>query len=97
MSPKIEPCMQRAPNVAACFTPAHGVTGCGACHRSVPTGGAAYGTPRNARMPSAFVVPSTTPASVLTCAYAGEVNRALPSRTIAIRLTQEIMELLPQL
>ena len=70
MSPKIGPCVQRAPNVAACFTPVHGATGCGACHRSAPTGGAVYGTPRNARTPSAFVVPSTAPASVLTCAEA---------------------------
>ena len=96
MSPKIGPCMQRAPNVAACFTPVHGATGCGACHRSAPTGGAAYGTPRNARTPSAFFVPSTAPASVLTCAEAGSVViMALPIRKNAICLTHEIMQLLP--
>jgi hypothetical protein len=39
--------MQLDPKVAACFTPVHGFTDCGAFHRRAPTGGAANGMPLN--------------------------------------------------
>ena len=44
----------------AFFTPVHGITGCGAFHRSSPTGGAANGMPlKMERSPS--TAPSTSP------------------------------------
>ena len=45
MSPNIWPCMQAGPGFTASRTPSHGATGCGACQRSAPTGGAANGMP----------------------------------------------------
>ncbi len=66
MSPKTACCMQRGPNCAAGRTPVHDLTAVGGFHRRSPTGGAANGTPRNARTPVvSFVTPSTTPFAVV--------------------------------
>lgn len=65
MSLKMRPCMGRGPYSTAFLTPDHGVTGCGAFHRSAPTGGAANGIPLNVRtLPSALTTPSRTPSPI---------------------------------
>src|ERR1035441_1379898 len=51
------------PMVVASSVVVHGVTGCGACHRSVPTGGRANGMPRKFRV-AADAAPWTTPSGV---------------------------------
>src|SRR5215510_3452463 len=53
-------CMQLTANVVACFTPVHDWIGCGAFHRSAPTGGAANGMPLKEAMPLVDV-PATRP------------------------------------
>ena len=63
-------CGVPGPKASAGRTPVHGVTGSGGRQRSAPTGGAAYGTPRNRRsaVPSgaATAAPSNLPAAVST-------------------------------
>src|ERR1700676_3547752 len=44
--------MQARAKVSALRTPFHATTGCGTCHRSAPTGGAAKGRPLNDASPS---------------------------------------------
>src|SRR5690242_18575199 len=67
MSPKTACCMQRGPNWVAGRTPVQFFTGCGAFHRESPTGGAANGTPLNARTPVAWGPdPSSVPFAILT-------------------------------
>src|SRR6478609_3825636 len=45
--------------------PCQAAAGCGGCQRSAPTGGAAYGMPRNSRV-AATVFPRTAPSAVVT-------------------------------
>src|SRR5580704_1412461 len=67
MSSNTRPCAQCAPNLAASRSPFHVAGGCGAFQRRSPTGGAAYGSPRNARtFPSLIVFPVALPCSVFT-------------------------------
>src|ERR1700722_11153867 len=54
MSSKTTPCSEFQPCSLAERTPDQGRGGCGARHRSAPTGGAANGTPLKPRTPSAF-------------------------------------------
>src|ERR1700733_11678685 len=56
---------QRFPYEVASRTPVQGCTGWGACQRNAPTGGAAYGTPRNWSTPSSCW-PWSLPSSVET-------------------------------
>src|SRR5579871_4546697 len=66
ISPKTLPCRQWKPKSVALRTPDHFAAGAGAFQRRSPTGGAAYGIPRNACTgPSAL--PSTSPEAVFTC------------------------------
>src|SRR4051812_23794994 len=59
-------CTQRSPKLVAAFTPVHLGAGCGAFHRLGPTGGAAYGMPRDCRTPvTPESAPLTRPASVV--------------------------------
>ena len=46
--------------------PLQGTTGAGGAQRSLPSGGAAYGIPRNARNPALLTSPRIDPASVIT-------------------------------
>ena len=63
--------MHRLPNAVAFRTPVHFATGWGGFQRKSPTGGAAYGTPRNMRMPGfAPAMPSRTPAAMRTSSAA---------------------------
>ena len=66
MSPKMARCMARGPNLSACRTPCHFLTGCGGFHRKSPTGGSANGIPLKTRIPSCSAVPSTAPFFVST-------------------------------
>ncbi len=54
------------PKAPASRTPSQAAGGSGAAKRTAPTGGAAYGMPRKAAMPSGPVRPSTVPYPVLT-------------------------------
>src|SRR4030095_13883552 len=59
--------IHRFPNASALRTPVHLAAGWGAAQRSLPTGGIAYGMPRNARTPAILpVVPSSTPVAIRT-------------------------------
>ena len=61
-------CQQTGPNSVAVRTPYHRVAGRGGRQRASPTGGAAYGTPRNASTSpaSSTYAPWSSPAVVLT-------------------------------
>ena len=75
--------MQCEPNSVALRTSVHFAAGAGGFQRKSPTGGAAYGMPRNTLTgPSLF--PSTTPDAVLTCGpddaakrYADDLKQAI--------------------
>src|SRR5580692_1974303 len=56
-------CGQCGPNAVASRTPGQRAAGCGGCHRSAPTGGAAYGRPRNSSA-APLAVPRTKPLAV---------------------------------
>ena len=58
-------CGWQGPNRVASSTPSHGRRRSGGRNRSRPTGGSAYGIPRNTAMPSS-VVPRTLPCVVST-------------------------------
>src|SRR6516165_1303481 len=66
--------------VAAFLTPVHRAAGRGARHRRAPTGGAAYGMPKNSRAPLARS-PRTAPLSVRTTSGAGQAG----ARAAAVR------------
>ena len=57
--------MARGPNLSAARTPDQFCGGCGSRQRKLPTGGAAYGTPLNSRMPDTFT-PSSVPLAMVT-------------------------------
>src|SRR5208337_2907223 len=60
-------CAQRAAKLVASRTPFQCAGGCGAFQRKSPTGGAAKGMPRNARVrPSLTSLPCMLPCAVLT-------------------------------
>src|SRR5438552_16202907 len=61
------------PNSTASRTPVHDSTGSGGAKRLGPSVGAAYGTPRNSRTPSA-ARPRTGPAVVVTTGTTGGVT-----------------------
>ncbi len=78
-------CGQCGANAVAARTPDQLAAGCGGCHRSGPTGGAAYGMPRNSSTaPSAR--PRTAPLAVTVtgppAAWFGRLpaDRARPHR-----------------
>ena len=58
-------CGQCGPNCVASRTPGQLAAGWGGCHRSAPTGGAAYGMPRNSST-DPLDVPRTAPLAVPT-------------------------------
>jgi hypothetical protein len=59
--------VQCGPNSVALLTPVHAFTGCGARHRSGPTGGTANGMPSRKRTwLSAVTPPRSTPSGVWT-------------------------------
>ena len=87
--------MQCAPNSVALRTPSHFAAATGGFQRRSPTGGAAYGIPRNAcTAPSSF--PSTTPEAVFTCGASDAPNRAsgkasIPHTTNVLQTIFEFM------
>ena len=61
-------------------TPAHSTAGCGAFHRSLPTGGCAYGMPLNIFTPERST-PSSTPSFTFTLGpLAAEVSVAVNAK-----------------
>src|SRR5580658_6480753 len=56
-------CGQCGANCVAARTPDQLAAGCGGCHRSAPTGGAAYGMPRNSST-APLARPRTAPSAV---------------------------------
>jgi hypothetical protein len=58
-------CGQCGAKLAAERTPCQDLGGCGGCQRSAPTGGAAYGMPRNSSV-AATAFPRTAPLAVAT-------------------------------
>src|SRR5580658_2559705 len=58
-------CGQWGANCVAARTPDQLAAGCGGCHRSAPTGGAAYGMPRNS-LTAPLATPRTAPFAVAT-------------------------------
>src|SRR6516165_10731665 len=56
-------CGQCGANCVASRTPDQLAAGCGGCHRSAPTGGAAYGIPRNS-LTAPLARPRTGPLAV---------------------------------
>src|SRR6516164_5891202 len=56
-------CGQCGANCVASRTPDQLAAGCGGCHRSAPTGGAAYGIPRNS-LTAPLARPRTAPLAV---------------------------------
>ncbi len=87
MSPKIAPCMQCGPGSDASRTPSHGMAGRGSFQRCSPVGGAANGMPLKMRiLPSALVVPLTSPPVVLTCAAAAAlILIVITTANVAVR------------
>ncbi len=84
--------MHRSPKAVARRTPVHETAGCGGAHRSAPTGGAAYGMPRNVRIPGSVpVAPSTTPVLIRTSSAArtGSPHRT-PTRTMVAKTERVI-------
>src|SRR6266567_3236496 len=63
--PTLPVCAHTLPKVVVSLMPVHGAAGRGGRQRSAPTGGAAYGMPRNSRA-SAVKKPCTAPLSVRT-------------------------------
>src|SRR5256885_1015457 len=77
-------CGDHEPNSAVDRTCDHGSTGRGARSRCSPTGGAAYGTPRNTRrLPS--IVPSTLPDVVSTTVIPQPLSSARDYRRTVAR------------
>jgi hypothetical protein len=74
-------------NAVAARTPVQCAGGSGACQRSAPAGGAAYGMPRNSRIPPATsprtapdcVVATSPPAAAVAPAGAGPADVAQPA------------------
>src|ERR1700729_527158 len=75
-------CGQCGPNAVASRTPAQLAAGCGGCHRSAPTGGAAYGMPRNSST-APLATPRTAPLAVPTTGPL-ELAAACPRRVLAL-------------
>src|SRR5947207_12182143 len=74
--------MHAGPYFEASLTPVHTLTGCGAFHRSVPSGGAANGMPLKMRTPSADV-PLICPPSTLIVSDAADVKSdAAPTKAV---------------
>src|SRR5258708_21323496 len=79
--------MQRVPQ-SPLRTPVQGGTGCGAFHRSAPTGGAAKGTPSKRRTEGSVpTVPSRIPPSTLTLSAA----RAIGARTMTTATKRNVL------
>jgi hypothetical protein len=64
-APWLAACGQRKLNAAASSAPSYAAGGCGGAQRQRPSGGAAYGTPRNSRTPVGSACPCSSPCS--TC------------------------------
>src|SRR6516164_3494064 len=73
-------CGQCGANCVASRTPDQRLAGCGGCHRSAPTGGAAYGMPRNS-LTAPFARPRTGPLVVSTT---GPAAAACPPVVLAL-------------
>jgi hypothetical protein len=69
-------------NWVAARTPDQRAAGCGGCQRSAPTGGAAYGMPRNSSTPP-FARPRTAPLAVPTTGPLA-LAAACPARVLAL-------------
>src|SRR6266567_3125722 len=63
--PTLPVCAHTLPKVVVSLMPVHGAAGRGGRQRSAPTGGAAYGMPRNSS-PAATAWPRTAPSAVAT-------------------------------
>src|SRR5580692_4941116 len=76
-------CGQCGANVVASRTPDQLAAGCGGCQRSAPTGGAAYGMPRNSSTAplatprtAPLAVPATGPLAALALTAGAAATRA---------------------
>src|SRR6516225_8258313 len=81
-------CGQCDANCVASRTPDQLAAGCGDCHRNAPTGGAAYGMPRNS-LTAPLGRPRTAPSTVPTTGPApgpapGPLAAASPPRALAL-------------
>src|SRR6185503_11424677 len=76
-------CMQLGAKSVACLTPCHAVGGCGFFQRRSPVGGAANGSPLNAAMPLAAVVPSAVPPVTLTVVIWAAAENARAQAAVA--------------
>src|SRR5437588_8395238 len=75
-------CGQCGAKLVAARTPGQGAAGRGGCQRSAPTGGAAYGMPRNSS-PAATAWPRTAPPAVVTT---GALAAPAPALLLALLL-----------
>src|SRR5215470_3736717 len=73
-------CGQCGANCVASRTPDQLAAGCGGCHRSAPTGGAAYGIPRNSST-APLARPRTAPLAVPAT---GPPTAPRPPRVLAL-------------
>jgi hypothetical protein len=84
----LDTCIQAGPNWSAIRTPCHGTAGWGGFQRRLPTGGAAYGIPRNDQTPQLqnTGMPTTVPPSTLTrlsmAAKSGKQDKATKTANI---------------
>jgi len=74
-------CTHALPNAFAARSPLQHAAGCGGFHRKSPTGGAAYGMPRNAVDPP-LVAPTTAPDSTTTLFGLGVESTVQPAVSI---------------
>ena len=84
---KLADCGQLGANSVASRTPFQSAGGRGARHRRGPVGGAAYGSPRNAKPPDT-ATPRTAPPSTTTTGLLGSADAAtgvvVPTAAIVI-------------
>src|SRR4051812_48708841 len=76
---------QGSAKAVVCLIPLQGITGCGACQRSSPTGGAANGTPLKAATPLS-TEPRTLPPVTSTCSIAAVARPTRQTHKIASQL-----------
>src|SRR5688572_11313893 len=73
---------QGSAKAVVCLTPLQGITGCGACQRRSPTGGAANGIPLKAATPLS-IAPRTVPPVTSACSIAAVAGATRQTHKIA--------------
>src|ERR1044071_9032022 len=77
-----EPWAQGSAKAEACLTPLQGMTGCGACQRRLPTGGAANGIPLKAATPLS-TLPRTVPPVTSACSIVAVAGQTRQTHKVA--------------